>query len=206
MTLRKRPWLVLIVAGLAALALFQAPKLRNWLAVDSCLDHGGWWVNGACDNRSREAPLVRRNPSTLWPERRVVLGPSNLPRLKGDCWDEASADRLTGSWMPTPRQIEVADSLVGVGLRSPTAQQPLRSAPIGKYARQFIGLLLGADSVIYVNGFDYEWESRPTDVEHDTTYWRHELVCVQGGGAFYFNATIDPSSSSLESLYFNPAM
>lgn len=194
-----------VVAALVAVsaAMLWGPRIRTWLAIDGCLDRGGRWVEGACDMGDSSAV---RDSTILWPERRVVLNASGLAPLLEDCWDKASRERVTGTWTPSADQIEMADSVVADYLRSPEGREEIGSMPIALYGRQFVGLRYESDSVIYVNGFDFESEAQPPSIPLDTTRWKREIVCVHGGGAIYFNATVHPASATLESLYFNSPM
>jgi hypothetical protein len=190
-----------------AVALF-GPPLYDWMTVDACLDRGGRWMadGRACET---EASPAQPDSSRFHPDRRAVLPPDRAVDLLAQCSRPApSASSLTGSWTPTTRELDRADSLIALALdralsdRAGPAPFSPDLRPIS-YRRQYAAIVLQGRRVLYVNGFhggtEESWSSRGAD----SLAWRSHPVRVCDGGRGFFGAEVDVASGVLSPISFN---
>lgn len=89
-------------------------------------------------------------------------------------------DRLEGDWMPTSEQVLQAEAQLP-GYIEAQGRADL-SGQLGRYRRQYLGLILDGRRILYMNAF---CRALPDD------RWREELIFVLDGGDCYFQAEYD---------------
>lgn len=98
----------------------------------------------------------------------------------------------SGYWTPDRDQVQSLEDRLEPYLQQATPQAhrgPLR--PLNEYTRQYVGLLINEQRVIYTNFF-----CNPLD--HDN--WQREYVLVMDGGSCYFEIKYDVETGELYGL------
>ena len=98
---------------------------------------------------------------------------------------------ISGYWTPAQDQVQALEEKLDSYLQQAAPQTypgPLR--PLGEYNRQYMGLLVNGQRVIFTNFF-----CNPHD--HD---WQHEFVLVMDGGSCYFELKYDVQTGALYDL------
>jgi hypothetical protein len=159
----------------------------------------------------------------LLPERGVVLQPSLVEKTGVRSCLYFNLPHVSAFWTPTPRQIQVLDSVLApvmaddfaaLGQMLPEGTPPpgAQSFLDGGYYRQYMGIVSNGHRLIFVNGFDQSYlylrrESDSIDIaagKHPKPLdWRTTLVQDCGGGPFFFEALYDPSSRAILRFDFN---
>lgn len=99
---------------------------------------------------------------------------------------------ISGYWTPDWDQVQALEDRLGPYLQHAAPQTypgPLR--PLNEYSRQYMGLLVNGQRVIFANFF-----CNPLD--HDN--WQRDYVLVMDGGSCYFEIKYDVQTGALYDL------
>ena len=106
--------------------------------------------------------------------------------------------RVSGGWDPTPAQVAEAEARLSrfvVELRRP--DRPLNE----DYYRQYLGVVINGDSLIYINLFPRWLVERREPAGRD--HWRTNFVNVCDGGDAFWGVLFDPKTLRFLSPRFN---
>jgi hypothetical protein len=130
----------------------------------------------------------------------VVFPDAKALELVRQC-SRASPGPVQGTWTPTAQQIEELDNALFPALTVQFVQRELadKGFQASDYYRQYGGLIVGRQRIIYVNGFHrHVVEQSPRAAS-----WKTAAVGICDGGELAFGAEYDPESKSLEKFQFN---
>jgi len=109
--------------------------------------------------------------------------------------------KLEATWEPTKAEIEGAESrlsmipkLVGRVGRGGTGSGVVENP--ARYYRQYLGIVIGARKLMYLNAFLLDKNEIPSD-------WRSRLVSFCDGGAAFWGAMYDPETHEFTRLEIN---
>lgn len=114
-----------------------------------------------------------------------------LPRdVAGDLvWPVISSTDIDGYWLPGEMWLAKAEEAVAD--RAATIDDPERT-PFLKGYRQYAGLVVDGERLIYINSFCKEF-----------TDWQSNVIIVMDGGPCFWNAIYNVTTGEVEHLYVN---
>jgi hypothetical protein len=106
---------------------------------------------------------------------------------------------VVGGWEPTKGDIQSLESHLSriSKLRSKEGVVGTRIANPSSYYRQYVGIMVGARKLIYVNAFDAFHENEPP------SFWREQLVYICDGGSSAWGVLYDPETHKFSELRTN---
>jgi len=138
--------------------------------------------------------------ATLNPAWGVVFPGAKALDLVRQC-SRASPGPVQGTWTPTAKQIAELDDELLPAVMVQLIQRELADQgwQATDYYRQYGGLIVGGQRIIYVNGFHRHI------VEHTphSESWKTAAVGICDGGELAFGAEYDPEAKSLAKFQFN---
>jgi hypothetical protein len=109
-------------------------------------------------------------------------------------------------WVPDAAMIRQLEEALPAALQAALDHaMPSGSArfKVSDYYRQYGGLVVGGEKIIYVNGFHRELLDSLPDFPTHAMFWRTSPVEGCDGGLFLFGAEYDPSTRHVRSIRFN---
>ena len=95
-------------------------------------------------------------------------------------------------WTPTVNEARAAD---GIARKCMMTRSPEIVEKIDRYRRQFVGLLVGGEKVVWVNYF--------LDESGSFKSWKTSIVRVKDGGPHFFELKISLRSATCYDLYIH---
>lgn len=147
--------------------------------------------------------LVNQDAPSLDPARGVVLAeaagaPLRRPRL---C-NRPMPWPIEGAWVPDSRAIARLELRLGPALRDALDGAPSGRSPkpeVSGFYRQYLGFIVGARRIIYINGAHERIVSGARSPEG----WRTTAWNGCDGGLLVFGAEYDPETDSVANVTFN---
>lgn len=137
-------------------------------------------------------PDFRDGSSAIFPADRaeLLLEQCSRPTPRG----------VTGTWTPTPEQISELEPKLAELIDAHLSDRPRLRLSHENYGRQYGGLVLDGQKVIYINGvYDRKtnWQGEPTSIDYS------QQIFVCDGGASYFGVVYDVEAGVFSDFYFN---
>ncbi len=138
--------------------------------------------------------------TTFNPAWGVVFPGAKALELARQC-SRASPGPVQGTWTPSPQQISELDDQLLPALMVQLIQRELvdNGWQATDYYRQYGGLIVGGQRIIYVNGF----HRHVVEQSPQAASWKTAAIGICDGGELAFGAEYDPESKSLEKFQFN---
>ena len=130
----------------------------------------------------------------------VVFPGAEALKLVHQC-SRTAPGPIQGTWTPSPQQIAEMDDALLPALMVQLIQRELADQgwEATDYYRQYGGLIIHGQRIIYVNGFHRQVvEHAP---QHDA--WKAAPVAICDGGELAFGAEYDPELKTLAKFQFN---
>lgn len=138
--------------------------------------------------------------------------------LLGSC-SRDSPGGVQGAWDPTVDQIAELERRLPQALADHIATRPRTRQALNNlvtayadkdfvgYDRQYGGLLVDGQKLIYVNAFPHQWldfdGSDMTAMWKQTPDWRHRMVTLCDGGHTFFGVLYDPVTGRFQDFQFS---
>ena len=127
---------------------------------------------------------------------RVILPASAASHMLEQCSRDAPI--MDGkAWQPTDDDVDAMEAILPKVLAGlPQAREVDYSGLLGKWQRQYVGLVRGGRRFIYGNYF-------PVEPTNELDQWRKQPMIVCDGGLRYFGAEFDLAAKRLTRIDFN---
>lgn len=142
-------------------------------------------------------PAFKPDWGVVLPEKGTTLRGAKIER-----WCSRPGPEVTGYWKPDADQIQAAEKTLAPVLEAALAKirvaDSMRPA-VEDYYRQYIGITIRGERVIYINGFEKRFAENPKQPEQ----WKSQVVFVCDGGHGFFGAEYDMAKGLVRNLNFN---
>jgi hypothetical protein len=144
------------------------------------------------------APAI---PTTAFqPAWGVIFADNNALALVHQC-SRTSPGPVQRTWTPTPQQIAELDEALFPALTVQLIQRELsdKGWQAGDYYRQYGGLVIAGQRVIYVNAF----HRQVIEKSQQPDAWKSSPIGICDGGELAFGVEFDPETKTLAKFQFN---
>jgi hypothetical protein len=131
----------------------------------------------------------------------IILPPEEAEHFLHPC-SRPTPEGLSGSWTPTPADIDPAEALLPRRIAAEIAKvrPEFRPKKPARYYRQYGGVLLGDRRLIFVVGLSKAMvDRRPVAFSS----WRQEILRLCDFGSQVFGAVFDPKAKAFTSFEFD---
>lgn len=143
-------------------------------------------------------PVVQLDPA-----KGAILTAAKGERLGKQC-SRPSPGPITGTWSPSKTQISDLEFALGEQIERELKAIPRPGATPQGYYRQYAGLLIGGQQIIYVNGVQDSVVERDEGAGRPKRgLWTNEPVMICDGGTITFGVEYDPATKAFANFAFN---